>query len=83
LLDRGKKPVLRGTARFLWKLVAKEFEEELKSKFAPIEFLKATHFLRLLEMWAGTGDKEFFTVTKKARSKNTRFVLAVHSDHGI
>jgi hypothetical protein len=70
ILQSGKIPMKRGTARSLWKLIDHEL--------GPDEFRSATAFLKTLKWWARDPyDKAFFTVTEKSRSRKTEFILEV------
>lgn len=74
VLESGKIPMKRGTARSLWKLIDKEL-----GTARPDEFRSATAFLKLLKLWAliSHRDNEYFTVTEKSRKRHTEFILEV------
>jgi hypothetical protein len=78
LLNKGEKPVIRGTGRGLCLLLQKAYQDSGGGlKELPIEFQKPTLFLRTLKKWATTGDGEFFTVTMKSRKDAIEFILTV------
>jgi hypothetical protein len=83
LFDKDQS-VVRGTGRWLWKRFKKFYESGgLPLETAPLEFQKPTLFLRTLKMWAITGDREFFTVTMKSRSKAIEFILTDYEQKGL
>jgi hypothetical protein len=83
LLDEGRIPVVRGTARHLWKMVVNGCDKSgIPQEERPFEFLFATKFLWVLKFWASRerSGMHFLLVTEKSRSKKTEFVLTIKPD---